>query len=87
MGTTSNEARRSLSNVCTLDCCQPRVNKHGSTGWWNNHSGGFIKMALIEGVPGNVGREGKAALLANENSKFLLPYSSERLIILPFITI
>jgi len=35
--------------------------------WWNNHSGGFIKMALIEKVTGFVGPEGKAALLANEN--------------------
>lgn len=35
--------------------------------WWNNHSGGFIKMALIQSVTGNVGTEGKTALLANEN--------------------
>jgi len=35
--------------------------------WWNNHSGGFIKMALIQSVTANVGPQGKAALLANEN--------------------
>ena len=38
-------------------------------GWWNNHSGGFIKMALIQSNVGNVGATGKAALLSNENSK------------------
>ena len=38
-------------------------------GWWNNHSGGFIKMALIQGIPGNVGAGGKKALLSNQNSK------------------
>ena len=39
------------------------------TGWWNNHSGGFIKMALIKSSAGNVGATGKAALLSNDNSK------------------
>ena len=38
-------------------------------GWWNNHSGGFIKMALIQSNAGNVGATGKAALLSNDNSK------------------
>jgi hypothetical protein len=55
-----------------LDRCQSRINMDGSTGWWNNHSGGFIKMALIQSVTGNVGTEGKTALLANENSEFPL---------------
>jgi len=35
--------------------------------WWNNHSGGFIKMALIKSNAGNVDAGGKAALLRNEN--------------------
>lgn len=35
--------------------------------WWNNHLGGFIKMALIKENVGNVGAQGKAALLANDN--------------------
>jgi len=35
--------------------------------WWNNHLGGFIKMALIKTKAGNVGEKSKAALLANEN--------------------
>ena len=38
-------------------------------GWWNNHSGGFIKMALIKSSAGNIGAAGKAALLSNDNSK------------------
>ena len=38
-------------------------------GWWNNHFGGFIKMALIKGEIGNVDANGKAALLSNDNSK------------------
>jgi hypothetical protein len=38
-------------------------------GWWNNHSGGFIKMALIKTKAGNIGAKDKAALLDNPNSK------------------
>jgi len=35
--------------------------------WWNNHSGGFIKMALIKTNAGNIGAKDKAALLDNPN--------------------
>lgn len=42
------------------------------TGWWNNHDGGFIKMALIKDMKDNVSAKDQELFLRNENS----PYSS-----------
>jgi len=35
--------------------------------WWNNHDGGFIKMALLQGVAPVFDRGGQQAFLAREN--------------------
>ena len=37
-------------------------------GWWNNHEGGFIKMAILQGVSPAFDRKGQEAFLARENS-------------------
>jgi len=35
--------------------------------WWNNHDGGFIKMAIIGGVNPGIGRDGQTAFLSRDN--------------------
>jgi hypothetical protein len=40
-------------------------------GWWNNHDGGFIKMAIIGGVKPGIGRDGQEAFLSRDNSTSL----------------
>lgn len=37
-------------------------------GWWNNHFGGFIKMALIKTMEDNVPANDQQYFLRNENS-------------------
>ena len=37
-------------------------------GWWNNHDGGFIKMALIKTMEDNVPASDQQYFLRNENS-------------------
>jgi hypothetical protein len=40
-------------------------------GWWNNHDGGFIKMALIKKMEDNVDAKEQQYFLRNENSPSL----------------
>jgi len=39
-------------------------------GWWNNHDGGFIKMALIKTMEDNVSAKDQQYFLRNENSEY-----------------
>ena len=70
--TSSSVDKRFLSSVSLLSVPVLARRVHfffcRLLGWWNNHDGGFVKMALIKTMEDNVSAKDQQYFLRNENS-------------------